>query len=213
MNNQSHSQRIFKDLVLPDGLKRLGLLLDNPELIPPFTLFYGEPATGKTTVANRIASQLAGSSYYIPCNETGLSNGDWDKIQSFDQYSLERDETKPLEKVYIIDEFHNCSSSKQDRFKTIYDTFESCERLKGVKFIFIMNLEAGGRRVALESKLSHAMRSRMVEKVNFDVRMDEVESMMDSYRLAYGNLDDLQIRGLMPDHRRLQRENLLATLG
>lgn len=203
---------IFDDLIFTPTLKRrLSLMVEKPSLFPEYSVLYGEPATGKTTFAKRYGELVANTVTYIPCNETGLSNDVWDNLQrslhSIDLSNI--GETKPLSRLYIFDEFHNVSTNKQDRFKTIHDDLP-----EDIKFFFIVNTDAKSRnKRRVDQVLSGAMNSRCRNQLCFDYRRDEFDLLLDDLKGLYPHLSENQIVGLFPDHRRLESENLFASLG
>ena len=69
---------------------------------------------------------------------------------------FDEDDTKHFSRLFIIDEFHNLSLNKQDKFKTIHDRLDD-----GMRFIFILNTDGrAGVRGRLHHRMSPAMLSR-----------------------------------------------------
>lgn len=180
-----------------------------PKEFPRFLVFYGEPGTGKTTMARRLAKEFAHDEIYLPMNEFDLSSIWEPRIKKgLATLAIDSDhtESKEFDRVFVIDEFHNISVNKQDRFKTIY---EDCGDNK--LFIFVLNTDASKPSEVLSKRLSPAMRSRC-SAFNFDLTNSESVALLSRAEEVFKNLNRDQIRRYLPDFRKLEQENRIAGL-
>ena len=203
---------ILSDYIFPTDLeRRLRMYVENPSYLPGFSLFYGEPGTGKTTFAKRYAERVSRNVVYVPTNEDNLPKDKWENIESALRTSpmiFDEDGTKHFSRIFIIDEFHNLSLNKQDKFKTIHDRLDD-----DVRFIFILNTDGrdGVKKGRLHHRISEAMNSRCKAKFSFDITHKDIPELLPRYRQMYPHLSDARLVGGMPDHRGLQHGNFEAS--
>ena len=198
---------IIDNYVFPDRLEKTLIgLAERTELFGGFVSFYGEPGIGKTSFAEKFGDLYFNDVMYLPCNEEGLPKKDWDNlVKRLHSVTLCGEEAKKMNRLFIIDEFHNLPRNKQDKFKTLFDRMG-----KDDLFIFIFNTD-GNKGKSVSHFLSRAMVSRC-KNISFDVRVNENEEVLDKAISFYQYLDKDVVNDLLPDHRQLQRENQLAEL-
>lgn len=196
----------LNDLILTNTLKnQLNMFITEPNMMPPFTVLYGEPGTGKTSFAKFFGKKFACDYKYFASNE-GLGKNEFEDITSFLRTrSLFSESKGAIEKVIVIDEFHNASKKEQERFKTIYDELDD-----NVKLIFVLNTNSSSKGYkTLPDILSTAMISRCYS-LSFDISLDEVNEVVNASKKVYVNLDEETIYRYLPDHRLLERMNEMA---
>jgi replication-associated recombination protein RarA len=198
---------MFNNYVFPDRLeKTLTGLVERTEVFGGFVSFYGEPGIGKTSFAKKFGENYFNDVMYVPCNEEGLPKKDWENLLSrLRSVNIFGEEANKMNRLFIIDEFHNLPRNKQDKFKTLFDQLN-----KDNLFIFIFNTD-GNKRKGVDHYLSPAMKSRC-KNISFDVRSCENEEVLEKAISLYQHLDKDLVNDLLPDHRQLQRENQLAEL-
>lgn len=196
----------LNDLILTNTLKnQLNMFITEPNILPPFTVLYGEPGTGKTSFAKFFGKNYASDYKYFASNE-GLGKNEFEDIKSFLRTrSLFSESKGAIEKVIVIDEFHNASKKEQERFKTLFDELDDT-----VKLIFVLNTNSSSKGYKkLADILSPAMISRC-HRLCFDISLDEVEEIANVSKKVYANLDEETIFRNLPDHRMLNRMNVMA---
>lgn len=196
----------LNDLILTNTLKnQLNMFITEPNIMPPFTVLYGEPGTGKTSFAKYFGKKFASDYKYFASNE-GLGKNEFEDITSFLRTrSLFSESKGAIEKVIVIDEFHNASKKEQERFKTIYDELDD-----NVKLIFVLNTNSSSKGYkTLPDILSTAMISRC-HRLCFDISLEEVNEVVNASKKVYENLDEETIYRYLPDHRALERMNGMA---
>ena len=198
---------MFNNYVFPDRLeKTLTGLVERTEVFGGFVSFYGEPGIGKTSFAKKFGENYFNDVMYVPCNEEGLPKKDWENLLSrLRSVNIFGEEANKMNRLFIIDEFHNLPRNKQDKFKTLFDRLG-----KDDFFIFIFNTD-GNKGKSVSHFLSQAMKSRC-KNISFDVRSCENEEVLEKAISLYQHLDKDLVNDLLPDHRQLQRENQLAEL-
>jgi replication-associated recombination protein RarA len=198
---------MFNNYVFPDRLeKTLTALVERTEVFGGFVSFYGEPGIGKTSFAKKFGENYFNDVMYVPCNEEGLPKKDWENLLGrLRSVNIFGEEANKMNRLFIIDEFHNLPRNKQDKFKTLFDQLK-----KDNLFIFIFNTD-GNKGKGVDNFLSPAMKSRC-KNISFDVRSCENEEVLEKAISLYQHLDKDLVNDLLPDHRQLQRENQLAEL-
>lgn len=198
----------LNDLILPTKLKnQLNTFISEPNIMPSFTVLYGEPGTGKTSFAKFFGKKFSCDYKYFAANE-GLGKGEFEDIKNFLRTrSLFGERDRPIDKVIVIDEFHNATKREQERFKTLYDELDD-----NVKLIFVLNTVSNSKGYTqLTDILSPAMISRCYP-LSFNISLDEIEEVVTVSKNVYENLDEDTIYNYLPDHRLLDRTNVMAKL-
>ena len=195
-------ETFFQRFVFSDALERkLRMLVDNPEKLPPFTVLHGEPGTGKTSFAKSYADEISHDVIYKPTNESGIPSEEFKEIKKrMSAGSLYHDESCAFQKVFIFDEFHNVTKKNQDRFKTVYD-----EMPNDVRFIFVLNTDVNHGK-DLSSVVSPAMFSRM-ESINFNVAEWEIDELVVKAQQRFSDVSETVLRAKLPDFRQIERAN------
>jgi len=165
-NTRQINNNNMKDFIFSRELEtELQFFLDNPTKLPGSLCFYGKPGNGKTTFAKHLSSKISQDVRYFDCNsykvEGTTSNSILQSInKSCRTLSLntffEGSESKPFDRVFIIDEFHNFSSQTQDSFKISIEELSK----RDILFIFILNTDSSVKNGTYEKRVSSAMQSR-----------------------------------------------------
>jgi len=110
-------------ILFPRLEKELKYYLDNPTKIDYPLCFYGLPGIGKTSFARYLTSK-----YSYDVTEYDSSNDMFSIIPDVEKRmrggglcSFMTDEDKPFNRGIIIDEFHDFSKRRQDKFKKILE--------------------------------------------------------------------------------------------
>jgi DNA polymerase III delta prime subunit len=195
--------KTFNDFLFTSELKKeLKYLLDNPERIPSPLCFYGRPGNGKTSFAEYIAKTLCSEVCYYDMNEykkNGASSGELLRaVNHYASMATLGDESKPLGKCIILDEWHNATHSQQDAYKV---PFEEYSQKANVLFILCLNTDWN---LPIEKALSPAIKSRCL-CISFNTRSSQLPELRALVREKYPNLNDIQIATALPDMRVIQR--------
>ncbi|MGD9808130.1 MAG: ATP-binding protein [Deferribacterales bacterium] len=199
MNNM----KTFDDFIFHSVLRNeLKYLLNNPERIPSPLCFYGRPGNGKTSFANYIAETFCSEGFYYDMNEykkSGASSGKLlETINRYASMATINDESKPLGKCIILDEWHNATYSQQDAYKVPFETYS---QKANVLFILCLNTDWS---LPIEKALSPAIKSRC-HCVSFDTRSSQLPELKALVSERYPNLSETQIATALPDMRVIQR--------
>jgi replication-associated recombination protein RarA len=179
----------------------LELFIKNPEVSPPVLLFHGFPGIGKTSFAKQWSNVVAHDVRYHAMNERGLAHkGDDLILTTHTLASLITSDDKPLSRVYIFDEFHNLAPKQQDAFKVKLESLEENERV-----IICLNTEP---KRTLNKQLTSPILSRCHD-IDFNVLETEKEEFIVKCLEHYEHLDRNAIYRMIPDQRRMARENKL----
>jgi replication-associated recombination protein RarA len=195
--------KTFNDFLFTSELKKeLKYLLDNPERIPSPLCFYGRPGNGKTSFAEYIAKTLCSECCYYDMNEykkNGASSGELLRaVHNYASMATLSDESKPISKCIILDEWHNATHSQQDAYKVPFETYS---QKANVLFILCLNTDW---ELPIEKALSPAIKSRC-HCISFNTRSSQLPELRALVREKYPTLSETQIAAALPDMRVIQR--------
>jgi len=198
MTNNPIEQFVFVERIRSE----LELFIHSPELTPEVLCFYGYPGIGKTSFAKYWAGIVASDVTYQAMNEKNIANKGSDVVSTSGTLaSFISDETKPLSRVTILDEFHNLAPKQQDSFKVKLESMDESERV-----IICLNTEP---KKPIHKQLTAPILSRCYA-IDFNVKQSELQEFMEKCRERYQHLERDDIRRLVPDQRAMTRENKLA---
>ena len=112
------------------------------------------------------------------------------------------DGAKKINHVTILDEFHDLNKRAQASFKTRFDRIRECDRV-----FIIVNVKDGQ---LVESVLHDAIESR-VHTIDFDMLDIDTDSHVEFLSKKFKSLKAQEIFSMLPDMRRIQRENKLRS--
>ena len=196
-----HMTKLIADQLVP--------FIKNPETLPPVTCLYGFPGCGKTDFAKAFASNFALITDYHAVNEYSpahLRSKAFAKELKADTntnvLSFSDDKQKCFNHVTIFDEFHDLSERSQASFKTRFDRIKETDRV----FVIINTKE----KKTAEDVLHPAIYSRSL-CIDFDMLDSDAEAHAKFLTKKFKNLTATQIYSLLPDMRRITRENDLRS--
>lgn len=190
----------------PELKEHLLELLEYPSEAPNLLCFFGEPGTGKTSIATHIAKSIPiESRTFNMDHRQNLGNRFIDEERGwFEGNSLASaiEENRPVKKVTILDEFHNLRFSEQDKFKTLFDRIPNSHWI-----IVCLNTRTGKQ---LSESLSPAVYSRL-HTLDFNIRGHQIDGLVHQVIKEYSLLSEQEIRAWLPDFRKIQREGSLRS--
>lgn len=184
--------------------------IKNPEKLPPVTCLYGFPGCGKTEFANVFADNFALVKDYHAMSEYSdahVRSKAFAKDLKADTSTgvlrlFDDDGAKKINHVTILDEFHDLNKRAQASFKTRFDRIRECDRV-----FIIVNVKDGQ---LVESVLHDAIESR-VHTIDFDMLDIDTDSHVEFLSKKFKSLKAQEIFSMLPDMRRIQRENKLRS--
>ena len=188
----------MNDFIFPDRIEeQLVELLTYPEVMPNLIGFYGEAGSGKTSFAKYLAKKIGANLQYFAMNEGGIDSRWIDANRCwFLGRSVLDDLSKSIQKITIIDEFHNLKKDKQDQFKTLFDDVPDTHLI-----IVCFNSEVGK---SMDQTLSSPIYSRL-HLIDFNLWTKELDAMILKVKAKYSDLSEIEIRAMLPDMRRITR--------
>jgi len=197
-----HMTDLIADQLIP--------FIKNPKTLPPVVCLYGLPGCGKTEFANVFADNFAFSKDYHAMSEYSDTHvrskafaKDLKADTSVTMLPIFDDvDTKCFNHVTILDEFHDLNKRAQASFKTRFDRIKENDRV-----FIIVNVT---NRQRVESVLHEAIESR-VHAIDFDMLEKDANAHAKFLTKKFKNLTVSQIFNMLPDMRRIQRENKLRS--
>ena len=198
----------MENFIFPIRLeKELKNFLDFPEKIPRVLCFYGIPAQGKTSFAKYLAEQVAVENIYFDANSHSREGHDSSyvvkQITKIDSACSVFCGNKAFDKCYIIDEWHDFSTARQDDFKTPFDTIIDEDNKRCVKNLVIICLNTDSKKT-IEKVLTTAIFSRC-HPVRFDILASEKDDIIQKTIKKFPELDPAIIKRSIPDWRVIKR--------
>lgn len=195
----------FDEWVFRDSLeKELRVYLKRPEVLPAVTVFHGYPGLGKTSFAKFLAiTHTPGRWRYFPLNE-GFNAKIFDEIKGATRMALwDHEQNGPIRRIIILDEFHNVHKEGQEKFKTFFDEMTNEYYNSDLRIFVILNTT---KTKPLHRVVSPAIFSRL-HSVDFNLPMEEVSQVVEKAAKKYTYLSKERIYAVLPDFRRIKREN------
>ena len=188
-------------ILFPRLEKELKYYLENPTKIDYPLCFYGLPGIGKTTFARYLTDK-----YSYDVTEYDSSNEIFSIIPHIEKMmrigslcSFMTDEEKPFIRGIIIDEFHDFSDGRQDKFKKILEKI-TCPPYNSL-VVICLNTDSKN---PIEKRMTPAIQSRC-DLINFNPSLDDVEPMINQLNEKYPELSlDFLIK-TYPDLRKIMR--------
>jgi len=187
-------------ILFPRLEKELKYYLENPTEIDYPLCFYGLPGIGKTTFARYLTSK-----YSYDVTEYDSSNDMFSIIPDVERRlrggslsTFMTDEDKPFNRGIIIDEFHDFTDVRQDKFKKIL------EKITGPYDCMVVICLNTDSKNPIEKRMTPAIRSRC-DLINFNPSLDDVEPMINQLNEKYPELSRDFLVKTYPDLRKIMR--------
>ena len=188
-------------ILFPRLVKELKYYLENPTKIDYPLCFYGLPGIGKTSFARYLTNK-----YSYDVVEYDSSNDMFSIIPDVEKRMrggticpFMTDEDKPFNRGIIIDEFHDFTEVRQDKFKKILEEI-TCPPYNSL-VVICLNTDSKN---PIEKRMTPAIQSRC-DLINFNPSLDDVEPMINQLNEKYPELSlDFLIK-TYPDLRKIMR--------
>ena len=195
---------------VPRIANELNRYITNPRKIPPIVCLYGLPGIGKTAFAKLFAETFAEHTQYHAMNEhtrDANSKAFKDKLLFNRQTLRMSSETHAFETATVLDEFHNLSHPMQDVFKVMFDRLIEDDKKERNTDLIILCCNTTNKK-KIKKTLASAIYSR-VHPVRFECVESEILDHAADLAEVFTNLKAVRIASMLPDIRKIQRENEL----
>mgnify|MGYP003972914775 CR=1 FL=1 len=205
---RGETMKELNDFILFPRLENeLKYYLENPTEIDYPLCFYGVPGIGKTSFARYLTNK-----YSHDVTEYDSSNDMFSIIPDIDKKMrggslcpFMSDEDKPFDRGIIIDEFHDFTDVRQDKFKKILEEI-TCPPYNSL-VIICLNTDSNN---PIEKRMTPAIRSRC-DLIDFTPNLDtdnpdsDIEPMINQLNEKYPELSLDFLVKTYPDLRKIMR--------
>ena len=197
-------------ILFPRLEKELKYYLDNPTEIDYPLCFYGVPGIGKTTFARYLTNKHSHHVFeYDSCIDLYSIIPDIEKLMRGGRSlgSFLTGEDKPFDRGIIIDEFHDFTDGRQDKFKKILEKITR----PPYNWLVVICLNTDSKN-PIETRLTTAIESRC-ELINFNPSQDvdnpddgySTHPMINELHEKYPELSREFLTKTYPDLRKIMR--------
>lgn len=200
----------MNDFILHTELKQhLQTIIDHSDRLGGVLCFHGLPGCGKTLFSTYYSHLVAREVHTFDANSHLFDKSSASNIlktiteivrtTSLAQFSDDYNQNGIWDRCFVIDEFHNLSSSRQDAYKI---SLEKLSQQHNVLFILIVNTS---KDKPLSKVLTPAILSRC-QSVDFDIKTKHYQEVTAIIKNRYPELDEHYIKKTLPDLRCIVKE-------